>query len=132
MKWLSKKTTTPPQEMQQELPLPLSKTEVAARDAAQAKSLIGATLSLATYTAQFAASLDQVVQSNSATPKTVEALSYALWEMVSLTMNMCDQLRTLAYTFSPLSQISPNKDQVLFAAETIETVMVEISEQFDL
>ena len=100
--WLkANPTTTAPQETQHEHPSPRNSANTAAETEAQIKLLIGAILMQLNFTGQFARSLEQVVQSNLATPKTAEALSYALWEMVNLTMSTLDQLRTFQLISNP-------------------------------
>ena len=94
--------------------------------------LIGAMLMQLSCTEQFAASLALAVLSNSVTQKTVEALSYALLEMATLTTNMCDQLRALTITLSRLRTTSPSDLYVIMQTEAAEDIVEVIVEDFDL
>jgi hypothetical protein len=132
MKWQANRKIIPPQETQHESVLNKHSSKPAERDAELAKSLIGATLHQMSSIAQFAVSLERAAQSSLVTPKMVEAWSYALWEMVNLTMSTCDLLRTLVPTYSLSPQTSPSLEEIEFFLRKADEFCDGIVNEFDL
>jgi hypothetical protein len=124
-KWQSKKTTIPPQETQQELPLQPSNENTAVVTEAQLIQQIGQLLRQTNYFAQLSLSHQPDVQSNLVIPVTAEALSFALWAMGNHLMSLCDQLRTSASTSNRSSWIMLNDE--LFD-ETVDAIQDEIED----
>lgn len=131
-KWQPRKTTTPHKATQLELPLPLNNVSTDDETEEQLRLLIGAILSLTSYTVQFAQSLEQVALSNLGTPKTEAVLSFALLEMVSLTMSMLDQAKAYRHTLKASGQTLPSDDVFMSFELTVSGVAQELIEQFDL
>jgi len=132
MKWQENLKTTPPLETPQENQSPNSNANTDAEIEETRRLLTGAMLTQANCTMQFANSLELAVQSNWATPKTVGALSYALWEMVNLTTSMSDQVKALTSILMRLRKTMPSDELILNGLEQTLSVMRSIVEQFDL
>jgi hypothetical protein len=130
-KWQQNRKTTPPQVTQQEKTSPNNNESTDAEIEEIRRLLTGATLTQASCTEQFATLLTLAVQSNSATPKTVVALSFALSEMVNLSTSMCDQLRALTTTLMRSRQTTPSDAYVLSTVNLILQLMRQIVDVFD-
>lgn len=132
MEWHENQKTTPRKETPNEKKSQTLSESTDAEIEEARRLLIGATLTQASCTLQFATLLELAVQSNSATPKTVGALSYALWEMVNLTMSMCAQTRALT-SISMRSHGTLQSDAAAnqFVASIIEALETIVKE-FDL
>lgn len=131
-KWQENQKTIPPQEMQLELPSPLSNENTAAETEEMRRLLIGAVLTQVSCTVQFATLQTLAVRSNSATPKMVEVLSYALSEMVNLSTSMCDHLRALTSTLMRWRLITKNDREVLALVASCYETLGDIIKEFDL
>ena len=118
--WQRKNKTTPPQETQQELPLPNNNEQTDDVTEEQVRRQIGLMLQQTNCMAQFALSLLPDARYSLVTPVTEEALSFALLAMGSHIMSTCDQLKA-SMTTSNLSQMTTeNKEHALRAIEGIE------------
>ena len=132
MEWHTNRKTTPPPGTPQEKTLPNNSASIAAETEETRRLLIGAMLTQSSCTMQFATLLTLAVRSNSATPKMVEALSFALSEMVSLSMNMCGQLRALTITLTRLRLTTQNDIEVERVIEMTLDLMDTIAEEFEV
>lgn len=130
--WHENQKTTPRKATQQEKQSQSSNESTAAEVVVQVRLLTGLLLTQLSFTAQLAALLEQVVQSSSATPVTAEAMSFALWGMVNLSTNTCDQLKTLLPTLRLLSLTTPSEGEVQFVCMKTDEFLDEIVEAFDL
>jgi hypothetical protein len=132
MSWHKNRKTIPPLETPPERVSQHSNEQHDAENAAQARLLIGQALTLLSCIGSSASLLEQVAQSSLATPKTVEAMSYALWVTVNLTMSICVQLRMLANTLPPSLPTSPNREEITWVVNKINEFLSEVVNEFDL
>lgn len=91
-------------------------------------SLTGLLLTQLSCTTQFALLRQAVAQSNWVTPKTAEALSFGLSEMVSLTTNTSARLKTLLYTLSHSNWTSPNSGAVRDMIGEVDELLAQLLE----
>jgi len=131
-KWQSRRTTTPLQETPPEQKSQPHNEKTAEEIEETRKLLIGALLTQASCTEQFATSLLLAVRSNLGTPRTVEALSFALSEMVNLSTSMCDQVKALTNILQRSRLTTPSDREVLLLTESMYYLMQNIVEEFDL
>lgn len=131
-KWQRNPKITPRKATQHERTSPNNNENTEDEEEATAVSLTGLVLTQCTCIVQFVASLRQTVQFSWATPKTVEAWSFVLWEMVNRTTNTLDRLRILANTLRPWPQTLPNRYVELALIENLTDLLLEIVEEFDL
>jgi hypothetical protein len=131
-KWQAKKKTIPPPETPQEKQSPNNSENTVAETEETLRLLTGAMLTQASCTQQFATLLGLAALSNSATPRTVAALLFALSEMVSLTTNMCDQARALTSTLQRLRETLPSDVYIEATIEAIYALLTCIIDDFEL
>lgn len=130
--WQGNKTTTPPKVTQLELPLRHNNALTDGEIAEMQMSLTGLMLTLLSCTEQFVRSLEVIAQSNSATPKMVEAWLFVLSEMVSRITSISDQLKTLP-PISKVSSLTSQSEEYKHAIiDATAAYIQEIVNRFDL
>jgi hypothetical protein len=132
MEWQQNPKTIPLQETPLASQSPNSNESTAAEVEETRRLLIGAMLTQVSCTEQFATLLQLAVRSNSATPKTAGALSYALSAMVSLSMNMCAQLKASTAILMRWRLTTQSDLEILGAVDACEQLLKTIEEMHDL
>lgn len=125
-KWQGNLKTTPRKVTPLEKILQNNSVSTAVETEEQARQQIGQLLTQCSYFLHFATSLEQVVQSNLATPVMEEATSFALWVMANHLTNTCDQLKTSICTWHPYETITPNEHALWDGIDDCQALIDEV------
>jgi hypothetical protein len=125
-KWQRNRKTIPRKVKPLEKTSPNNNENTDDDDEEMVTSLIGLVLTQCLCLGQFVRSLDVIAPSNLATPKTGEAWLFVLSEMVILTMNSLDQLRTLTLSSKVLFPTSRSKKLVYEMDQEVTDFLAEI------
>jgi len=130
--WQPNPTTTPPQETQHEPKSPPPNESTADEVEGTLKLLTGQLLKQLCYLTSFQMLLVEERQSSLGTPVMEVHLSSALLAMASLTMSMCDLLRTYLYTWRDLPPISLNEAAIFETLWRAEEIIDEVLTSTDI